>query len=622
MCGIAGFVDAQQRLGRRDLELMGSALAHRGPDHQGIWHEGPLGLVHRRLSILDLSPAANQPMPSADGRYCIAYNGETYNFQELADTLQLGERRSSSDTEVVLEAFARKGPACIPMLNGMFALAIWDQAEQTLHLVRDHLGIKPLYYALVEGVLVFASEIKALTALPLLRRHLSLDQESVQAYLHLTYIPGERSIYREIRRLPPGHRAWFRDGVLHMEPFWSPDEALSQPAPADRGSATEQLHELLRDAVARQMVSDVPLGTFLSGGIDSSLVTALAASQSSCPLRTFSIGFSESRFNEAGYARRVAEHLGTDHTEYILSQTEAQARFEDILRTYDEPFGDASAIPTMLVSELARQQVTVILSGDGGDETHLGYGSYAWAERLAQPSWKALHRPAAWLFSSLPSDRYRRVAELLDYPGSSPRPSHIFSQEQYAFRLQETARLMKQPPGGHPVLPEDATGLWTARTAAERQALFDLKAYLPDDLLVKVDRASMRSSLEVRVPLLDYRLVEMALRLPRSMRVDAGGTKAMLRDILYRYVPAAYFERPKWGFGIPVGEWLRQEWRPFLTEYLSTERIEQAGLVHSQPVQQMIRRFESGHHYLNVRLWLLILLHKWYFEKHLSLTQA
>ncbi|MBI1193283.1 MAG: asparagine synthase (glutamine-hydrolyzing) [Bacteroidetes bacterium] len=617
MCGIAGFVDEKGRLDRGQLSAMGLAMAHRGPDAEGIWHEGPAGFLHRRLSILDLSDSANQPMHSADGRYVMVFNGEIYNYRQIARDLALQDLRTTGDSEVILEAFARLGPDFVYRLNGMFSIAIWDKARQELHLFRDHIGIKPLYYSLDQDRLVFASELKALLQIPGLRDRSELNPAALNAFLHLSYIPGELSIYEGIRKLLPGHKALYKGGKLHLTRYWNIEDTIhTNPSPTE-AVAVEQLHPLLRDSVASQMIADVPLGTFLSGGIDSSLVTALAAEASPHRVRTFSIGFKESKFNEAHYARHVAEHLRTDHTEFVLSEEEAQSRFEDILATYDEPFGDSSAIPTMLVSELARKEVTVILSGDGGDETHLGYGSYAWADRLEQPIYRGLHNPLALALEHTPGlpDRYRRIGKLLHYPDQTHLPSHIFSQEQYAFSRAELRSLVKQPFHADFALPEFPERSYLHLTAAERQALFDLKRYLPDDLLVKVDRASMRSSLEVRVPLLDHRLVSYALNLPAALRSHNGVSKRLLKQILYQYVPASVFARPKWGFGIPLGDWLKGQWKERIPQYLNKDLVEEAGLVHFSEVERLLKLFARGHSHLYVRIWLLLLLHKWYAEK-------
>ncbi len=618
MCGIAGFVDVLSTLSERHLPLMGQAIAHRGPDAQGIWYEAPVGLVHRRLSILDLSPAANQPMQSADERYMMVFNGEIYNYRQIAADLGMKGLKTSGDSEVILEAFRQKGPDFVHLLNGMFAIAIYDRQLQELHLFRDRVGIKPLFLFPFDQSLAFASEIKGLLCLEKLRSHCEISPSAVSAFLHLSYIPAELSIYQNIKKLLPGHRAVFRQGKLTIERYWHIESTLEsgKRVPAE-SEVVDHLHQLLRESVSRQMISDVPLGTFLSGGIDSSLVTALAADASPHRVKTFSIGFRESKFDESSYAKKVAEHLKTDHTQFVLTQQEAQSRFDDILDSYDEPFGDSSAIPTMLVSQLAREEVTVILSGDGGDETHLGYGSYQWAQRLEKPLWKLFRRPIAAGFERM-TDRYKRVADLLDYDEPEHLPSHIFSQEQYAFSRREIMQLVQDEYQAPFDLPEYPLRPELRLNASERQALFDFKTYLPDDLLVKVDRASMRYSLEVRVPLLDHHLVEYAFQLPGIMRSDAQVSKRLLKKVLFQYVPPAFFDRPKWGFGVPVGDWLSQEWKGYITKYLSEERIREAGLVNFPVVEKLLHQFARGHKHLYVRIWLLILLHKWYFEKHLG----
>ncbi len=617
MCGIAGFAGRDTLPWNREaLVAMTDRLAHRGPDADGHWLEECAALGHRRLSIIDLSSAANQPMRSACGRYVMVFNGEVYNFRELAERWGLKGLRTHGDTEVILEGFSRHGPEAVKGFNGMFAIALWDREERALHLFRDRMGIKPLYVHRTPERVAFASELKGLLALSDLRRSLTVDPEAVNAFLHLTYIPHPYSIYREVRTLAPGHHAVWRAGTWTEEPWWDLEEAaLSGERPASPAEAEERLADLLDDAVRYRLIADVPTGTFLSGGTDSSLVTALAAKQVSGTLRTFSIGFDHPRFNEAPHARAVARHLGTEHTEFTLSLEEARGRFEDILASYDEPFGDSSAIPTMLVSELAREHATVILSGDGGDETHLGYGSYTWAGRLGSPWARAAARPAAALMALGP-DRYRRVAKLLRTPGPRHLPSHIFSQEQYAFARSELATLLRPEWRSGFALREHPAG--GTGNPVERQALFDARHYLPDDLLVKVDRASMRVGLEVRVPLLDHRLVAFAFGLPEAWRKPDGVSKALLKRVLYRHVPREILERPKWGFGIPVGDWLRGPWKPLMDRYLDRELVRRAGFVDPAVVERLQRRFLAGEAHAYVRLWLLILLHQWFAERHLT----
>ena len=617
MCGIAGFAATNEGWSPELLKPMVDRLAHRGPDDHGMEHAPGVSLGHRRLSILDLSAAGHQPMYSADQRHILAFNGEVFNFKELAEKGHYPDLHSSGDTVVVLEALRREGVEALKAFNGMFALAFWDADKRELVLARDRMGIKPLYYAELPGGLAFASELKALLAFAPLRQR-RLDPAAVHAFLHLGYIPHPYSIYQGIRTLPPGHVLRFRAGKASLESYWSLDAKLEeaqrhgaqQPASSPE-QAEAQLHALLRSSVGFRLQSDVPLGTFLSGGIDSSLVTALAAEQTNRTLHTFSIGFEEAKFDESAYAQKVAAHLGTEHHAYTLTYAQARERFEDILGTYDEPFGDSSSIPTMLVSELAAQTVKVILTGDGGDETHLGYGSYTWADRLGKASWRTAAPLLRLGMQHMPS-RYQRVAALLDLPEAEHRPSHIFSQELYAFSRKELSTLLAPLGSANWTMRQWSPGQQAGNTSATQQSLFDAHHYLPDDLLVKVDRASMRVGLECRVPLLDHRLVEFAFGLPAEWRAGGGVSKKLLKAILARYVPRELFERPKWGFGLPVGEWLKGPWKGLVEDYLQPTQLEAAGLVNPDLVAQLLRRFRGGEDYLYFRIWLLVLLHRWH----------
>lgn len=589
---------------------MTNAIRHRGPDAAGTkLIAGPTdkktGLGHRRLSILDLSDSANQPLTSQDGHRLIIFNGEVYNFGEIPLQTAL---RTRSDTEVLVEAFGQYGPDFITRTNGMFALAIWDQPTATLHLYRDRMGIKPLYYYWDGKDFAFASEVKALKTLDL---PLTVDKGAVAEYLHLGYIAEDRTIYTQIRKFPAGHRAIFDGKTLTFTPFWQL-EALYEPRTLrDFGQAKTQLRALLESAVAYRLISDVPFGAFLSGGTDSSLVSAIAHRQSSQPLKTFSIGFAEASHNEAPYARAVAQALGTDHHEFILSEAQAQAQVEKLLSCYDMPYADSSAIPTLLVSQMARQHVTVALSGDGGDELFMGYGMYRWARRLSHPLVRQFRQPMADLLRRFGGNREKRAASLFEYPGPARFKSHIFSQEQYLFSIGEVAELLTPAWQATVPLREEPRGA-VSRTLspAEAQSLFDLQHYLKDDLLVKVDIASMQHALEVRVPLLDYRVVQFALNLDESLKVRGAVQKYLLKELLYDYVPRRLFDRPKWGFAVPMARWLSGDLRYLLQTYLADEVVLEAGIVQVAVVRELRRRFLGGETYLYNRLWVLILLHR------------
>ena len=590
---------------------MAAAIAHRGPDAEGVFADGPFGLAHRRLSVLDLSTAAHQPMNSACGRYVIVYNGEVYNFRELRAELGLNTR-TTSDTEVIIEAFAKLGPKMVTRFNGMFAIAIFDKEEKNLFLFRDRLGIKPLYVYQANGSFAFASELKSIVAvediLPL-----TINRDAIPYFLHLGYIPQPLSIYREVTKFPSGHWAEFDGNELRIHRYWSPDEVVSEDVITDEAEAKACLSELLTASIRRRLVSDVPFGTFLSGGIDSSLVTALAQQESEERVRTFSIGFDNARHNEAHFAEAVAKHLDTDHHTYTVTEKDALELVTEILPQYDEPYADSSAIPTMLVSKLARQEVTMTLSGDGGDELFHGYGAYQWAERLANPLVAGLRKPTSWLMS-LGNDRFRRVAKLLDYGSHTSLHSHIFSQEQGMFSMAELKGLLVNTEVDMPLLsPENIgfNGLSRRLSPSEQQAFFDLKFYLKDDLLVKVDRATMRYGLETRVPLLDHTVVEFALNLHPSLKMKDGVSKYLLKQVLYDRVPKKLMDRPKWGFSIPLSEWLRGELSFLLNDVLNEKSVNEAGLVNWAVVYQLKRQFAQGHAHLYNRLWLLILLHLW-----------
>jgi asparagine synthase (glutamine-hydrolysing) len=578
ICGIAGGSGSSDTL-RRDVVRMTDTLVHRGPDSSGAWVDAETGVAlgHRRLSILDLSSCGNQPMVSACGRFVIAYNGEVYNHLELRRRLEDAgvEFRGHSDTEVVVETLARDGiRGALEQFNGMFALAVWDRRERVLHLARDRMGEKPLYYGSAGRRFLFASELRALRAHPDLDRE--IDRTALALYLRHGYVPSPFSIYRGIRKLPPGTflSVRFEAGPQFGEPeaYWSLAEAArtgqqraaSEPRTAE--AAVDELDALLRDAVHSRMQADVPLGAFLSGGIDSSTVVALMQARSSRQVRTFSIGFGEAEFNEAEYAAAVARHLGTDHTELYVSAEDALNVVPRLPSMFDEPFGDSSQIPTFLVSQLARSEVTVSLSGDGGDELFAGYTRYGSAGRLA-----GLREIDRRIRGTL-GRGIRLAAPAVDVAGGRARNS------RWGQRFLRAGEILSSPHleaaytatvsywGRDAVLDAPPAASWNAaeqlpwmasNDVVHRMMYLDATRYLPDDILVKVDRASMAVSLEARVPLLDHRVVEFAWSLPADLKVRDGVAKWPLRQVLYRYVPRELLERPKRGFSIPVAEWLR-----------------------------------------------------------------
>lgn len=612
MCGIAGFFGTNHGLGRPELRAMTERLAHRGPDAEGFFVDEVVGLGHRRLSIMDLRDVANQPMHSADGRYVIVFNGEVYNFREVAAELGV-PLRTTGDTEVLVESFARWGEDCVDRFNGMFAFAIYDTCERALHLYRDRMGIKPIYYYWDGKLFAFASELKALLKLDVVSRKSSLNIHAVGLFLHLGYIPEPHSIYANVYKFPSGSHAVLKAGQLKIRPYWMLEEKVSTQVLSDPKEAKAQLKEMVESSVRYRMISDVPFGTFLSGGVDSSLVTAVAQAANGHPVNTFSIGFKESKYDESSHAAAVAKRLGTSHHEFIVSHHDAIELMDSILDSYDEPYADSSAIPTMLVSKMARQHVTMTLSGDGGDELFLGYGFYVWARRLNNPLLRLNRGAIAAVFGRM-SSRYRRAGEMFSYGRQDDLRSHIFSQEQYLFRAAELESVLR---------PEFRSGrirfpvpdLARVLTPAESQALFDVRYYLRDDLLVKVDRATMKYSLETRVPLLDYRIVEFALNLAPELKYRGNTLKYLLKEVLYDYLPRKLFERPKRGFSIPLAMWMKNELRYLIDEYLSAETTKRAGVLSYPAVSAMKNRFFAGQNYLYNRLWSMVLLNKWLIEK-------
>lgn len=611
MCGIAGIYHpegAQQET----LKQMSDAISHRGPDAEGFFVDGEFGLAHRRLSIIDLSTAANQPMQSICKRYWMVFNGEVYNYKEIAKDLDV-QLKTTGDTEVILEAFAKWGPKMIEKLNGMFTISIFDTREKKLYLFRDRLGIKPLFVYRKNGIMAYASELKAVSAVR--EFELTVNRMAIPYFLHLGYIPEPLSIYAEVEKFPAGCWAVFDGHQLKVERYWSASEKVTPNVISNETEAKEQLSQLLEASVARRLISDVPFGTFLSGGIDSSLVTALAQKSTSEKLKTFSIGFNDAKHDESSFARQVSEHLDTEHFEYRVTEKDALELVPDILPQYDEPYADSSAIPTMLVSKMARQEVTMTLSGDGGDELFHGYGMYAWAQRLNNPLVNAFHSPISSILA-LGEDRYKRIAKVFDYSDSDQIHSHIFSQEQYMFSTKEISELMVDSSEANYALLALNPSLSRNLNAAERQALFDIDFYLKDDLLTKVDRASMRYSLEARVPILDHTVVEFALNLDPKLKVKNGTAKYLLKQVLYDHVPKQIFDRPKWGFSIPLDKWLKKDLSYIVEEYLNEKAISESGILKWSEVNSILTKWRSGQNHLYNRIWLMVLLQKWFTDNH------
>lgn len=625
MCGISGFYSRQNFFSEDDLKKMTEVLAHRGPDAEGYFSDDVVGLGHKRLSILDLSVAANQPMLSHNGRYMMVYNGEIYNFQEISNEIKMNASPNenilfgtSSDSEAILEAFSNYGPAFVEKLNGMFAIVIYDKLTKELFLFRDRIGIKPLYYYWDGKNFAFASELKSLALLKQIPHE--LNKGAIRSFLHLGYVPTPASIYKAVSKLDAGCYMKVSENNMQTYRYWNIPSKLQTNVLDDKRMAMVKLSDLLISSVQYQLKSDVPFGIFLSGGIDSSLVTAHAVELSSVKVNTFSIGFEESRFDESQYARKVANYLGTSHHEFIVSYKDAIPLVDKMISIYDEPFADSSAIPTMLVSKLAKQHVTVVLSGEGGDELFFGYGFYKWAKRLNHPLVKMFHKPIGYALDKIPDNRYKRGATLFNYSDFKNIRSHIFSQEQYYFSEDELSSILTDD------YNRDDTGInhinstllaspiqhkTRSINAMERQAIFDIYYYLKDDLLTKVDRASMQYAVETRVPYLDHRIVEFSLNLSPRLKYNNGITKYILKQILYQYVPKHFFDRKKQGFSIPMNLWLTKELRYLIDDYLNKNIIERYGIVNYGEVEKLKVDFFAGKNYLYNRLWLLIVLHKW-----------
>ncbi len=640
MCGFAGFIDLARCTPEADLlaraEGMAARLYHRGPDGDGVWADATagLGLGHRRLAILDLSPTGHQPMTSADGRYVIAYNGEVYNFPELRAELETGgvAFRGSCDTEVVVEAIAAWGlEAALGRMIGMFAFALWDKAEHTLCLARDRLGIKPLYWGRCGGHFFFASELKALRAHPAWKA--TVDRDALAAYLRFGYVPAPRSIYAGVSKLEPGAFLALREGgEPEIRCYWDLREITlaaraRQPA-LDDTEATDRLDGLLRHAVKRRMTADVPLGAFLSGGVDSSTVTALMQAQSSRPVKTFSIGFTESAFDESGEAAAVARHLGAYHMELTISPADARAVIPDLPHIYDEPFADSSQIPTYLVSRLASRRVSVALSGDGGDEMFAGYNRH----RLAAVAWQRLERmpaalrgvaasclrtlpPRLWdtLFTLSPSglrhvltgDRMHKLAMTLTSANDADLYGRLVSQ------WPDPGALVLEGGGEERQIWDDPELMRDLPEPMVRMRYMDTVGYLPDDILTKLDRASMAVGLEARVPLIDHRVAEFAAGLPLHMLIRNGRGKWLLRQVLHRYVPEELVTRPKTGFGVPLDSWLRGPLRDWAEGLLSRSRIEEEGFFAPAPVRLAWEKHLSGRRNYQHKLWAVLMFQAW-----------
>ena len=643
MCGLAGFIEAlhppEGRLQR--LRALSDSIVHRGPDDEGFWQDDAhgVGLAHRRLSILDLSAAGHQPMRSASGRYVIAYNGEVYNFEALRqDLARQGfsfDFNGHSDTEVLLAAFEAWGiDQAVTRFVGMFAFAVWDRTEHSLTLGCDRFGVKPMVYGLHNGTFLFGSELSALRQHPDFQAE--VDATSLAQYLRFSYVPAPRTIYRNTHKLRPGHLLTVRRQGASFDwderPYWDlahiarPTELLASTA--SDVDVVDRVEAMMHEAVGLRMVSDVPIGAFLSGGIDSSAVVAMMQAQASGPVKTFTIGFTDPRYDEAPHARAVAEHLKTDHYEFYVSSDDVLDVIPRLGTMFDEPFADSSQIPTFLVSKLARQHVTVSLSGDGGDEIFGGYNRYVagprvWRmlRRIPQPLRPALKAglrrlaaarggqvadranqmlPLRWQVR-IPSEKLFKLSGLLDVNDDQALYERLVSP------WPDPERVLL---GGHSSAVERR---YPDRLRfAERMMFMDAESYLPGDILTKVDRASMAVSLESREPLLDHRLAELVWSLPLTFKIRDGQTKWVLRQVLDRYIPRHLLDRPKFGFGIPIGQMLRGPLREWATQLLDTERLRAEGFFNADVVQERWQQHLAGRYNWEHALWNVLMFQQWY----------
>lgn len=636
MCGIAGFVDLKRQMPQDRLRqighAMGERIAHRGPDSWDCWADETVGVsfAHRRLSIIELSPSGAQPMSSSDGRYVVVFNGEIYNFEDLRVWVEAAAGRvwrGRSDTEVMLEALSLYGiEATLQRCNGMFAIALWDRQEHTLTLARDRIGEKPLYYGLSSDTFLFGSELKAFRAHPSWRGR--MDSSVLPSYLRFGYVPAPRTIYEGIWKLPPGTFATVPLAKLGEPLVPAPYWTFPKPNPTgmDPVQAVDELQDLLRASIRRQTVSDVPLGAFLSGGIDSSVVTAMMQEQSSRPVRSFSIGFDDPALNEAPHAKAIATHIGTEHTELYVSARQAMDLAPSLGEIYDEPFADSSQIPTTLLARLVRDHVTVALSGDAGDELFGGYVRYdvlqqfqAFGGGVPEPLRGAL----AKMIGVVPLGPLRFVTGLVSKDiAARVRPDQI-SRVQRLLRMESGQTLYRNlmsqisEPGHLISAPErssllDNKALWNEIGASGPWAAYtDALTYLPDDILVKVDRASMASSLEVRVPLLDPDIIALASRVDWKTKTHDGQLKWPLKTLLERYVPRSLFDRPKMGFGVPLGAWLRGDLRSWAEEILRSDVGPVAGHLDAVEIQRLWDDHLSGRQDSASALWTILMLKDW-----------
>jgi len=635
MCGIVGFISKKKfNSFKRMLPQASLSLYHRGPDDSGFFYDEKtgLGLAHRRLSIIDLSSSGRQPMTSDD--VSIVYNGEIYNFKRLRKALEgYGHKfKSNTDTEVVLKSYLQWGVDCLKKFIGMFAFGIWDGRKRRLFLARDRIGIKPLYYHFSNGTFLFASELKAFMAFSIFNK--DIDPDSIPLFLHYQYIPAPGTIFKNTFKLLPGHFLTYENNTIKTNSYWQYPDVKGELSDLDinEEEKLQQLDDILTQAVSDRMISDVPLGALLSGGIDSSIVVALMQKVNSSPVRTFSIGFKEKGYNEAKWAAKVARHLGTDHTELYVTPKEAVEVIPMLPGIYDEPFADSSAIPTFLVSKLTRSHVTVALSGDGGDEQFAGYVRY-WSTKSIAKGLRYFPVPVRGFISdllkSIPLNwieacylPFRGILpqqfKVANFPDKWQKLTGMISQtlisELYRMTIcywskEELLSLIgKQLPESQ---YENTFRETEGRQIISGLMMVDQRTYLPDAMLTKVDRASMAASLEIRIPLLDHRVMKYTASLPENLKYRNGTGKYILKKLLAKYVPGELFERPKMGFGVPIGHWFHNELKDLLLDYLSSERLKKEGLFDHVIVEKKIKEHLSGRVNRQYQLWALLMWEMW-----------
>lgn len=636
MCGITGFWTKNSRYGFKSvLQAMNTAIAHRGPDAGAEWVDESAGIAlgHRRLSIVDLSPAGAQPMASASGRYVIVYNGEIYNAPELRRALEPANWRGHSDTEVFLASIERYGlETTLGKLVGMFAFALWDKEERSLTLGRDRAGEKPLYYGWQEGVFLFGSELAALRAHPAFKT--GINREALGHYFAKACVPGAESIFTGIHKLPPAttlklDAKTLANGSLPApQPYWSfaalAESALKNPYTGSQDEAVTELEALLRQSIQGQLISDVPLGAFLSGGVDSSLIVALMQQLSSQPVRSFTIGYEDAAMDESKDAAAVAKHLGTQHTTLCVTEADALKLIPDMANIYSEPFADSSSLPTALLSRLTRQSVTVALSGDAGDELFGGYNRYLAGDSVWQKAGflpQPVRRALASVVHAIPAHRLDRLAavagERFNFIGDKlhKTATALTAANRHGFYQSVSSYLnpaeVMQASGTAPLLAPLGPQLSSNDNFTPWMMAQDFLTYLPDDILVKVDRAAMAYALESRAPYLDHRIIEFSLRLPLSYKIANGKGKWPLRNILYKYVPREMIERPKMGFGVPLDRWLRGALKDWASDLLSPALLQKQGYLRADRIDKIWQQHCKGGHNMQRHLWPVLMFQTW-----------